>query len=92
MTKFALPEYEMAGVGEEDATLAQRFFLALSQKVLLGDLTRSGELFGAPKMAFEAREGGLDRSMWEGIPVFELIPPTGRSASECLRSWDAASK
>jgi hypothetical protein len=92
MQKFSLPEYEMRGVAPGDEDLAGRFLIALSQRVLLGDLTRNGEQFGAPKSTFEAREGGLDRGMWEGIPVFELIPPTGRAVGECLRAWEAASR
>ena len=91
MVKFALPEYEMAGIDPADEGLAHQFLWALGQKVLLGDLTKNGDLFGAPKMAFEAQTGGLDRAMWEGIPVFELIPPTGATASACLKAWKAVS-
>ena len=92
MQKFNLPEYEIQGIAESDQDLAGRFLIALSQKVLLGDLTKNGEQFGAPKFAFEAREGGLDRGMWEGIPVFELLPPTGTPVGECLRAWSATTR
>lgn len=90
MQKFTLPEYEIPGVAEEDEELAGRFLVAVNQRVLLGDLTQNGERFGAPKLAFEAREGGFNQGMWRGTPVFELIPPTGRSVGECLRAWAAA--
>lgn len=87
MQKFGLPEYEMDGLDDADQALATRFLLAVSQRVLLGDLTKNGERFGAPQLAFEARTGGLNRAMWEGIPVFELIPPTGTAPVLCLQAW-----
>lgn len=92
MQKFGLQEYEMQAIEPGDEELAGRFLIAVCQRVLLGDLTRSGERFGAPKLAFEAREGGFNRGLWEGIPVFELIPPTGRTVGECLRAWEAVSR
>lgn len=90
MFKFALPEYEILRVAPSDLEVGHQFLLALGQRVLMGDLTKNGEQFGAPRMSFEAQPGGLDRSMWEGIPVFELIPPTGQSVSSCLHAWKAA--
>jgi hypothetical protein len=92
MQKFNLEEYEIQGVEPEDENLTGRFLIAVCQRVLIGDLTKNGERFGAPKIAFEARDGGLNRGMWEGIPVFELIPPTGVPVGECLRAWEAVSK
>lgn len=92
MQKFGLQEYEMQGIDPADDNLAGRFLIAVCQRVLLGDLTKNGERFGAPKLAFEARDGGLNRGMWEGIPVFELIPPTGKPVGECLRAWEAVSR
>jgi hypothetical protein len=92
MQKFSLQEYEIQGIQPGDEDLAGRLLIAVGQRVLLGDLTRNGERFGAPKSAFEAREGGFNRGLWEGIPVFELIPPTGRTVGECLRAWEAASR
>lgn len=87
MRKFNLPEYEIFGVVPDDLELAGRFLIALSQRVLTGDLTKPGERFGAPKAQLEAREGGLDRALWEGVPVFELLPPTGSTVSDCLHAW-----
>lgn len=87
MHKFSMHEYEITNLLEEDRPLAEAFLLALVQRVLIGDLTREGEQFGAPKMSFEARTGGFDRSMWEGTPVYELIPPTSHSPGEALRAW-----
>lgn len=87
MQKFGLPEYEIDGIDDQDQDLATRFLIAVSQKVLSGDLTKSGDRFGAPEMALEARSGGINRAMWEGIPVFELIPPTGFAPGTCFRAW-----
>lgn len=92
MQKFGLPEYEILGLREADEAVATRFLQAVNQRVLLGDLTENGDRFGVGKLALEARAGGLDRGMWEGVPVFELIPPTGQPIQACLEAWQAASK
>jgi hypothetical protein len=90
MQKFGLPEYEILNLFDEDEPYAHAFLLSLSQQVLLGDLTRPGDQFGLPKFQFEAREGGFERDLWEGISVFELLPPTTLTAGECLRAWAAS--
>lgn len=87
LQKFALPELEILSVGESDQEIAARFLLVLSQTILLGDLVKNGERFGSNRMPFEAREGGFDRAMWEGIPVLELLPPTSATSSEALHEW-----
>jgi len=88
MQKFALPEYEILNLLDEDQGPAQRFLLALGQSVLLGDITESGDSFGAPGGLLCAREGGFDKRLWEGIPVFELLPPTAMLPGEALRKWE----
>jgi hypothetical protein len=92
MQKFGLPEFEIIGLLDSDAGSASRFLIALSQSVLLGDLAHSGDKFGAPSMSFEARAGGFDLSIWEGIEVLELLPPTTVTSTEALMAWEAASK
>lgn len=87
MQKFALPEYEILNLLEEDQPLAERFLLTVCQNVLLGDLTKEGERFGTTKSPFEARDGGFDTKLWQGISVFELLPPTSMTAGEALREW-----
>jgi hypothetical protein len=87
MQKFSLPEFEIVGLHEADAPAASQFLTALSQSVLLGDLAKSGDRFGAPSIAFEAREGGFDRGLWEGVDVLELLPPTTADSSEALAAW-----
>jgi hypothetical protein len=87
MQKFALPEYEMLNLLDEDQALAEKFILALCQSVLLGDLTKQGDQFGSPKALFEARDGGFDAKLWQGTPVFELLPPTSKTPGEALHLW-----
>jgi len=87
MQKFALPEYEILNMVEDDQANAERFLLTLAQSVLLGDLTREGDRFGAPKALFEARDGGFDKNLWQGISVFELLPPTSMTPGEALNRW-----
>ncbi|AIE83406.1 hypothetical protein [Fimbriimonas ginsengisoli] len=87
MRKFNLPEHEILNLFEEDLPFAEPFLLALAEKVLLGDLTRPGDQFGVPKLSFEARDGGFDQELWQGTPVYELLPPTSRTPGECLRAW-----
>jgi hypothetical protein len=87
LRKFALPELEMPGLLPSDEQDASRFLLALSQLILLGDLAEPGDRVGATKAQFQIAEGGFDRSRWEGIPVFELLPPTTMTSSEALSKW-----
>ncbi len=87
MQKFGLPEFEIVGLHESDGPGALHFLIALSQSVLLGELVKSGDRFGAPSMAFEAREGGFDKGLWDGVEVLELLPPTAVTPSEALTAW-----
>jgi len=87
MQKFALPEYEITGLADADADSAARFLLVIAQTTLTGNLCKEGSLYGSPKAAFEARSGGFDRSLWEGLEVLELLPPTKFTASEALHAW-----
>ncbi len=87
MQKFALQEYEITNLVESDRTNVQRFLLTLCQSVLLGDLTKVGDRFGSSRALFSAADGGFDRGLWEGISVFELLPPTKLTASEALECW-----
>jgi len=87
MQKFALPEYEIGSLFESDQIHARRFLLTLCQNVLIGDLTQIGDRFGAPKALFEVADGGFDKAMWEGIPVFELLPPTTMTSGDAIQLW-----
>ena len=88
MQKFGLPELEISGLLEQDKEPAIRLMLAICQNALLGDLAKSGDRFGADKAPFEAREGGFDRTLWDGIPVLELLPPTTKTAHDALALWE----
>lgn len=89
MRKFGLPEYEMIGLEITDLRLAESLLLSLCQSTLLGVLPRNGDKIGAKGLEFEIRDGGFDPGLWEGITVFELIPPTLHPVSECLTAWQA---
>lgn len=90
MQKFALPEYEILNMLEEDQLNAEKFLLTLCQSVLLGDLTKMGDQFGSAEALFEARDGGFDSKLWQGTSVFELLPPTSKTPGEALQAWQNA--
>lgn len=88
LQKFALPELEITGLADGEEALAERYLLSAAQGVLEGTLIVSGSTLPASgRDRFEAREGGLERARWEGIPVLEFLPPTGKSAGELLKAW-----
>lgn len=89
LQKFGLPEFEVSGADPGVESLLTTFLLGVSQAVLAGNLVQSGQKVGSRAVPFEIREGGFDRGMWEGIPVFELLPPTKHTASEALQEWAA---
>ncbi|MBN9501792.1 MAG: hypothetical protein BGO01_06295 [Armatimonadetes bacterium 55-13] len=92
MQKFAMPEFELSGLEITDLGLGEALLLSLCQTSLMGRKSDSGDRVGAAGFEFEIREGGFDRGLWEGIPVFELLPPPTKTAGECLRAWQAALK
>ncbi len=88
MQKFGLPEFEIAGLEITDMRLAETLLMSLCQTGLLGAFASNGDRVGAPGFEFEVRDGGFDRGLWlDGLPVFELIPPTLKTVGECLRAW-----
>lgn len=89
MQKFALREFEISGLQPEDLGIAEGLLLSLCQSALLGTSIKNGDRFGAPAHEFEIRDGGFDRTIWGETPVFELLPPTLKTPSECLRAWQA---
>lgn len=90
MQKFDLPEFELTGLQVTDLHAGESFLMSLCQTVLMGNLASNGDRVGAKGAEFEVREGGLDRGLWDGIQVFELIPPTQRRVGECLAAWRAS--
>ncbi len=87
MRKFALEELEIDGVEEGLLGPLSTLLYSLCQARLLGGSLTSGLKVGAKKAPLELREGGLDKGIWEGIPVLELLPPTGVSATAALQAW-----
>jgi hypothetical protein len=80
MMKIIRPELEIYGVPTEKQAEAAKMLIGAAQGVFQGFPISNGATIGP----FEAREGGLNRGLWEGIPVIELLPPTGRKMSELL--------
>jgi hypothetical protein len=82
LQKFALHEIEIQSLAPGSELPAERLLISTAQRILEGKLLQSGQKVGK----FEAREGGFDRTLWEGIPCYELLPPTSMTATEALES------
>lgn len=89
MQKFALHEFEIQGIEPSLVPHTEAFLLSLCQTMLVGRMMDLGDKVGAARMPFDVGPGGLDRSVWEGIDCFELLPPSGNSASEAITAWAA---
>lgn len=87
MTKFDLPEVEVYGVSVANGEAARRFLIGLVQSVLLGARLEPGAVVGAKGAPLKVAVGGLDRSMWEGIPCLELIPDSKASVDDAIVAW-----
>lgn len=87
MRKFALPELELGAVPPTQETVSHQLLYGLCKAALSGKLYQLGGRVGSPKAAFQIAEGGFDRAMWEGIPCWELIPPTRVTTGEALAAW-----
>jgi hypothetical protein len=84
LQKFNLPEFELYGIPDSLHGKAQLFLLNLGQLVLKGESIKAGDTVGDRSAGFEVREGGLDRGIWEGIPVYELIPVRDKTVEQAL--------
>lgn len=91
MQKFDLPEAEIQDFNPDHSQLAEALLYRLTQEALLGDKYELGDKVGGDPCLLEVAPGGLDRARWEGIPCFELIPPTGRTMDDALLAWAAES-
>ena len=81
-----------AGLAPDVTRLASEFLLSAAQTELNGSIITSGAKLGSFDALFEAREGGHDRALWEGIDVMELLPPTQMTATDALELWDRERK
>ncbi len=84
LSKIGQPELELYGVPPDVYDQAGRLLMSAAQGVFMGFLVGSG----SDVAGFEAREGGHDKSRWEGIPVLELLPPTGVPVGQILSNWE----
>jgi hypothetical protein len=82
LQKFVQPELEIQNLNPGSEMQALPFLVGICQRVLEGKLVTPGQKFGK----FEVKEGGFDKALWEGIPCYELLPPTTMTASEALDS------
>jgi hypothetical protein len=84
LIKINQQELELYGVSPESYDQAGRLLMSAAQGVFMGFLVKSG----SDVAGFEAREGGHDKARWEGIPVLELLPPTGIPVAQVLANWE----
>jgi len=87
MQKFGLAELEMYGISAPFAEIARSLLITVCQQALLGQLYDQGDKIGGRSCMLQIGPGGLDRGAWEGIPCYELIPPTGRTIDDALAAW-----
>lgn len=87
MRKFSLAELEIYGVEPALKPQAEALLIGLCQKTLTGEILKLGDRFGSPKTPMIAAEGGLDRSAWDGILCYEIIPEGKATINEALRNW-----
>jgi hypothetical protein len=92
LQKFALPELEVFGVPPELQPVANQFLIGVTQAVLTGNLLALGGYLGSRKCPLQIATGGLDRGSWEGIPCFELIPPSAASVGQALLEWSGEAR
>jgi hypothetical protein len=86
MQKFVLPEFEVYAVPDDLFREAEAVLFGLAQAALLGQKIVAGDIVGGKEGAFEVREGGLDRALWEGIAVHELLPARGSTVENSIRA------
>jgi hypothetical protein len=79
--KFLQPELELMGVGDVSIVKAKELLMSVCQGVLQGHLVQNGSRVGE----FEARQGIAEPRFWDGIPVYELLPPTKMSVEEAIQ-------
>ena len=88
LQKLALPEIEITGLDPAVSKIAGEFLLSVAQSEINGNVLSSGSQVGVAGAMLEARQGGHDRALWEGIDVMELLPPTEMTATDALELWD----
>ena len=87
MQKFGLSEFELQEIENADVASAEAFLLSLCQTRLAGGDIQIGDRVGARRAFFDVAPGGLESTLWHGIPCLELLPSRGNTAAECLAAW-----
>lgn len=87
LQKFGLEELEIEGIRPGNESGAQHFLLSAAQEILRGAKLVEGAHVGSSRVPFTARIGGLDRSFWAGLPVFELVPPLDAVPEQAIEAW-----
>lgn len=82
LQKFALPEFELSGVGTHELPIADRLLRSLCREALSGSKFGSGSLVGSGKLPFR-----LNASEAAGQISLKLEPANG-DAGTSLRDWD----
>ncbi len=88
LQKFVLPELELHGLLPGSEQRAGTLLTSLAQAALMGLALRPGNVFGAKDKPFTLAEGGLDRTLWQGVACYELLPPTGVPVEDALLAWN----
>lgn len=88
LQKFGLAELEIQGIKPINDALAVAFLTNVAQVSFNGAGVDIGTTVGATKeRQFQVTHGGLDRSLWEGITAYELIPQGTEDINEVLVRW-----
>ena len=89
LQKIDLPELELDGVDPSDIRLGVRFLLRTVKLILSGKPLELDDKLGSKDVHFQVASGGFNRKLWEGIPVFELIPSPQFEVHKILEAIEA---
>lgn len=88
LQKFGLSELEIQGINPVNHALAVTFLLNVAQLSLNGAGVEVGNTLGANKeRQFQVTHGGLDKSIWQGVEAYELIPQGTEDVNTVLVRW-----
>ncbi len=91
LQKFGITELEFTGVDSGVLPIAQKLLISLAHTLLTGHRFEPGDRIGQPAM-FQAASGGLDRKMWGGVPVQEILPLPPADINQRLLEWEGSLK
>ena len=85
--KFGLPEIELNDVPEGKCKVGIHLIMSLNQQILNGTLLEVGDRVADGPFPLRVGEGGLDQSVWKGVPCLELSPDRG-TVEDVLQVWE----